>query len=74
MSKIAGWYIGEQPRWKSPVMWVSLITALITFLGEMGLYEKVGITTEQTQHIISFIMFVLTSFGVVNSPSNKGTL
>lgn len=70
-NKIAG-HVGEQSRWRSPVMWAAITTGLLTLLGEWGLYEAVGVKQELIQHTISFILSIFTAFGVLNSPTNKG--
>jgi hypothetical protein len=43
-------------------------------LYQRGLYKMIGIKQEVIQHTIDFILLLLTSFGVINSPDNKGTL
>lgn len=67
-------YVGTQSRWRSPVMWSSIATGLLTLLGEWGLYEAVGVKPELIQHTISFILSMFTAFGILNSPTNRGTL
>lgn len=55
-------------------MWLSLVSLLIGLLGDWGLYDTIGIQQELIQKTVSFILYTLGSFGVINSPDNKNTL
>lgn len=63
----------NQNRFKSKVLWVTLTSALLLLLGEWGLYEVIGIKQELIQKTIDFILLCLTSFGIINSPTNKNS-
>ena len=66
--------IMKQNRFKSKVLWVTLISALLLLLGNWGLYEKIGIEQELIKQTVDFILLCLTGFGIINSPDNKGEL
>ena len=63
-----------QNRFKSPVLWSSIITALLLLLGEWNLYDILGIKEELARHTFDFILLVLTLFGVINNPNNKSEI
>lgn len=63
-----------QSRFKSPVLWGSLLTLLLMLLGEWGLYETIGIKQEVIQHTIDFILVCLSGFGIINNPNAKNKL
>ena len=64
--------ITTQNRWKSPVLWTGLISAVIAFLLGSGLID-VGLSQTLT-NTLAFVLTVLASFGIINSPTNKGSL
>jgi len=61
-----------QSRWKSPVLWGGLFSAIVAFLLGAGLIDT-GMSKTLTD-IIAFILTLLASFGVINSPTNKTSL
>ena len=63
-----------QNRLKSKVLWVTLSSALLLLLGEWGLYETIGIKQDTIQKSIDFVLLCLTSFGIINNPTNKENL
>jgi len=63
-----------QPRWRSKILIPSLVSLLIVLLGDWGLYDKIGIEEDLIKKTIDFILILLGSFGVINSPDNKHTL
>ena len=61
-----------QKRWKSPVLWVSLVALVLGVLvaGEV-------ITTTQNEAInalVPYLLNALAAFGVINNPTSKDTL
>ena len=64
--------ITTQNRWKSPVLWTGLVSAIIAFLLGTGLID-IGLSQTLTD-TLAFVLTVLAAFGVVNSPTNKDSL
>ena len=64
----------DQKKWQSGVLWATLTTALLVLLGDWGLYDLIGIQQELFQKSITFVLMVLTMFGVINNPDSKNTL
>ena len=59
-----------QSRWKSKVVWASIFATILTLLGNLGLYEAIGITQEPFQHVIDAVLALLVAFGVLNNPTD----
>jgi uncharacterized membrane protein len=57
-------------RFKSKAAWVSLISFVGLVLGNYGLYNKLGLTSESYQNIATALLGVLTAFGIFNNPEN----
>lgn len=60
-----------QPRWKSWVVWVSVLGALWTIANAFGLTEKIGITEGAFKAVVDSIGVILTAFGILNNPTDK---
>jgi uncharacterized membrane protein len=60
----------EQSRWKSKVVWAAIAATVLTLLGNLGLYEAIGITQEPLQNVVDAVLALLTAFGVLNNPTN----
>ncbi len=59
-----------QSRWKSKVVWASILATVLTLLGNLGLYEAIGVTQEPLQHVVDAILALLVAFGVLNNPTD----
>ena len=59
-----------QNRWKSKVVWAAILATLLTLLGDLGLYEAVGITKEPLQQVADAVLALLAAFGVLNNPTD----
>ena len=62
----------KQNRLKSKIVWLTLSSALLLLAGEWGLYDAIGIKQEVIQHTIDFVLLALTSFGILNNPTEGG--
>ena len=60
-----------QPRWKSWVVWVSVLGTLWTIANAFGLTEKIGITEGAFKDVVDSIGVILTAFGILNNPTDK---
>ena len=61
----------EQSRFKSPVVWASFFALVAFFLGNYGLYEVIGMTSETFQQFVNLLLAALMAFGFLNTPENK---
>lgn len=64
----------KQNRFRSKVLWITLSGALLMLLGNWGVYDKIGIEQDLIKQSIDFLLLILVSFGIINSPDNKGEL
>jgi len=63
-----------QSRWKSYVMWAAIVSQIIAIFGLLGLWDKLGITSDTFQGIATAILEMLTLLGIINSPTNANSL
>lgn len=59
-----------QSRWKSKVVWASIAATLLALLGNLGLYEAIGIAKEPLQYVVDAVLALLVAFGVLNNPTD----
>lgn len=59
-----------QSRLKSKVTWVTVTSALLLLLGNLGIFEKIGIEESAIKGVIDFVLFGLVSFGILNNPTD----
>jgi uncharacterized membrane protein len=59
-----------QNRWKSKIVWASTFSLLLVILGNVGLYEVIGITEEKLRMVINDILSILVLLGVLNNPTD----
>lgn len=63
--------VDPQPRWKSWVVWVSVLGALWTIANAVGLTEKWGIEESTFKTIVDAVGVILTGFGILNNPTDR---
>lgn len=61
----------NQNRWKSWALWVSVLGLLGLILQTAGVFEKIGLDSEEWSTIVTSVGTVLTAFGIVNNPTDK---
>lgn len=59
-----------QNRWKSKWVWASITATFLTLLGNLGLYDAIGISQEPLQYLIDAVLTLLVAFGVLNNPTD----
>ena len=69
MSVESKWALKD--RLKSPVLWSALVGCVITIFSVLGIWEKIGITSEQFSNIVGAIGTMLTAFGILNNPTSR---
>ena len=60
-----------QSRWRSKYVWIGLFSIVAFVLGNYGLYDAIGMTSEALQTLFNLILSFLISVGVVNNGSFK---
>ena len=63
--------IVEQPRWRSWVVWLSVLGALWTIANAVGLTERWGIEENTFKTVVDALGVILTAFGILNNPTDK---
>lgn len=64
----------KQRRWKSWPMWLGILSALWMLASALGLPQKIGLTNDSYNNIVSAIGTILTLFGVVNNPTDSDNI
>lgn len=63
--------MNTQPRWRSYVMWTAIIAQVVTLFGLLGLWDKIGLTSDVFQGVATAILEILTLVGVINNPTSR---
>lgn len=63
--------ISTQSRWKSWALWVSVLGLAGLICQSVGLFDKIGLDTDEWDMIITSLGCVLTAFGIVNNPTDS---
>jgi uncharacterized membrane protein len=61
----------SQKRIRSKVVWGAVAALVLILIGNLGLYEKIGITQKEISLIIDAILSILVMFGILNNPTDK---
>jgi uncharacterized membrane protein len=60
----------KQDRFKSKAAWLSVFSIIAFLLGNYGLYDAIGMTSETFQRFADLLFVALTAFGVFNNPTD----
>lgn len=60
----------KQSRWKSKVLWAAIFAQIVVLLQIMGVWEKLGITSDTATNVFTGFLQILAIFGIVNNPEN----
>ena len=60
----------KQSRLNSKVFWTSCVALIAFVLGQWGLYDAIGMTSESFQGLANAIFAVLTAVGIFNNPND----
>jgi uncharacterized membrane protein len=63
--------VEKQSRWRSPVLWASVIGQIVSLIVLIGLDKQFGIDTGKIGEIAAIVLQVLTTFGILNNPTSK---
>jgi uncharacterized membrane protein len=59
-----------QSRWKSKAAWVAIFALIGFLLGNWGLFDKIGMTSDGWQTFVELLLAALAAFGVFNNPTD----
>ena len=59
----------SQNRFKSKVVWISVISLIILLFGNYGLYDILKIDESTLEKMLNTILSILIGFGVINNPT-----
>jgi len=63
-----------QNRWKSKVLWMSIIAQVIALLSVFGVWQLIGVTEDWVNKVVIIAMELLTTLGIVNNPTDPNSL
>lgn len=63
--------VTKTSRLRSLAAWSTTTAILLIIMGNLGLYEKIGVEEEMIQGVITAILSLLGVWGVWNDPTNK---
>ena len=58
-------------RLKSWAVWVSVLGAVGVILNSVGVFDKLGITSQTFDIIVNAVGSILIAFGILNNPTSK---
>lgn len=64
----------KQNRFRSWVMWSGIAGAIWLIVSALGLPQKIGLTNDTYITVVNAIGAILTLLGVVNNPTDKGSI
>lgn len=63
-----------QSRWKSKVVWVTVISLIILVGGNYGLFDYIGMTSDVFQTAANMVLSILVAVGIINNPTDSDSL
>lgn len=64
----------KQNRFKSWALWVSVAGAIWVILSAFGVPQDMGITNDSFNQAVNGLGAILIAFGIVNNPTEKGSI
>lgn len=61
----------NKQRFKSKVVWLSVISLILIILNTFGVFEGIGITETEQKIIVDSFLSILVLFGFLNNPTDK---
>lgn len=59
-----------QSRWKSKIVWTTILSLIVLVGGNYGLWDAIGMTSETFQQAANLVLTVLVTVGILNNPSD----
>ena len=63
-----------QSRWKSKVLWTTVIALIVLVGGNYGLWDAIGMTSEVFQQAANLVLTIAVALGLVNNPTDAASL
>jgi len=63
-----------QNRFRSYLMWAAIIAQVAVIFGFLGMWDKLGITSDVFKGVATAILEILTLIGVINNPTSATSL
>lgn len=63
-----------QSRWKSKVLWVSILIQVYIIADIVGLWQAIGIEKSVVSTIIDSVLQLLVIVGIINNPTDAEKL
>lgn len=60
--------VKTQPKWKSKVVWISLLPVVLVLGDTYGLWDVIGMPKNTFVQLLTSLGAMMTAFGVWNSP------
>ena len=60
----------QQSRFRSKAAWAALCSLSGRCLASLGIYDRIGITSETWQALTTALLATLAAFGVLNNPTD----
>jgi len=64
----------EQNRWKSKVLWASVAAQVIVVLKLTGTLDQMGLDAGYIDEVITAVLGLLATIGIINDPTNSERL
>jgi uncharacterized membrane protein len=61
----------QQNRFKSKVVWGSVLSLILLVLNNYGIFDKIGMSSSTAETIGISILSILVGFGILNDPTNR---
>jgi len=59
-----------QERLRSKVLWMGVISLVMMIMGNYGLYDYIGMTSDVFKSVADLVLGLLVIVGVVNNPKD----
>lgn len=59
-----------QSRWKSKIVWTTILSLIVLLGGNYGLWDAIGMTSDAFQQAANMVLGVLVTVGILNNPSD----
>jgi uncharacterized membrane protein len=60
----------QQNRFRSKVVWLSVLSLILLVLNNYGVFDKIGMSSSTAEAIGIGILSILVGFGIINDPTN----
>ena len=64
----------KQPKWKSKILWASIVGQVLAILQLTGVFKNIGLDTGSIGNFAALVLQLLVTVGILNDPTNSETL